>query len=114
VLGVFVLLVGQPVLAGFTRDPAEQQEGDLPAGWSGSAEKGSLGSILAGSFEGGKGLEPRVMLWRYWKAFTELLLPAELGALLDLLLLARGIYLYACQQQTTGKPRLLHASSRRH
>src|SRR3954464_10122310 len=40
-------------------------------------------------------LEPWVMLWRYWRAFSEMDPPSELKALLDRIFSGRGLYLYA-------------------
>jgi hypothetical protein len=40
-------------------------------------------------------LEPYVMLWRYWKAYSEKPPPEELRVLLELLFSGRGLYLYA-------------------
>lgn len=40
-------------------------------------------------------LEPCLMLWRYWKAFSDKPPPEELRALLELLFSSRGLYLYA-------------------
>jgi len=40
-------------------------------------------------------LEPWVMLWRYWKAFSDLPPPAGLRALLEWVFSGRGLYLYA-------------------
>jgi hypothetical protein len=75
--------------------PAEQSEGDLPAGSSGSGER-EKPSVLARSLESGKGwLEPWVMLMRYWKAFSDLPPPKELRALLEWVFSGRGLYLYA-------------------
>lgn len=48
-------------------------------------------------------LETWVMLRRYSRAFSDLYLPPELGALLELVFSGRGLHLYALQQQTTAK-----------
>jgi SRSO17 transposase len=40
-------------------------------------------------------LEPYVMLWRYWRAFSDKPPPEELKALLDRVFSGRGLYLYA-------------------
>jgi hypothetical protein len=40
-------------------------------------------------------LEPYIMLWRYWKAFSGEPPPEELKVLLELLFSGRGLYLYA-------------------
>jgi hypothetical protein len=40
-------------------------------------------------------LEPWVMLWRYWRAFSGMPSPPELKALLDWVFSGRGLYLYA-------------------
>jgi len=40
-------------------------------------------------------LEPWVMLWRYWRAFSGMNPPSELKALLDWVFSGRGLYLYA-------------------
>jgi hypothetical protein len=40
-------------------------------------------------------LEPWVMLWRYWRAFSDKPPPAELGMLLEQVFSGRGLYLYA-------------------
>ncbi len=39
-------------------------------------------------------LEPWVMLWRYWKAFSELPPPKELKALLERVFSGKGLRLY--------------------
>ena len=39
-------------------------------------------------------LEPWVMLWRYWRAFSDLPPPKELGVLLERVFSDRGICLY--------------------
>jgi hypothetical protein len=39
-------------------------------------------------------LEPWIMLWRYWRAWSSAPPPAPLGALLDQLWRGHGIYLY--------------------
>lgn len=39
-------------------------------------------------------LQPYVMLLRYWRAYTDLPPPKQLGALLDRLFCAQGLYLY--------------------
>jgi hypothetical protein len=39
-------------------------------------------------------LEPWVMLWRYWRAFSDLPPLPELGALLERVSSGRGLYLY--------------------
>jgi hypothetical protein len=39
-------------------------------------------------------LEPWIMLWRYWRAFTDLPPPPELKALLDRVFSGRGLHLY--------------------
>jgi hypothetical protein len=36
-----------------------------------------------------------VMLWRYWRAFSDLPPPAGLRALLERVFSGRGLYLYA-------------------
>ncbi|MDP9455988.1 MAG: hypothetical protein M3Q60_09390 [Actinomycetota bacterium] len=36
-----------------------------------------------------------VMLWRYWRAFSDLPPPPELRALLEQVFSGRGLYLYA-------------------
>lgn len=51
--------------------------------------------MLAGGFESSEGwLEPWVMLWRYWRAFSYRPPPKELKALLELVSSGRSIYLY--------------------
>ena len=40
-------------------------------------------------------LEPWIMLWRYWRAFSGMPPPKELKALLERVFSGRGIYLYA-------------------
>jgi hypothetical protein len=40
-------------------------------------------------------LEPYVMLWRYWKAYSEKPPPKELRRLLEWVFLGNGLYLYA-------------------
>ena len=40
-------------------------------------------------------LEPWVLLWRYWRAFSGLPPPAELKALLERVFSGQGLYLYA-------------------
>jgi hypothetical protein len=40
-------------------------------------------------------LEPWVMLWRYWRAFSDKPPPLELKALLEQVFSGRGLYLYA-------------------
>jgi len=40
-------------------------------------------------------LEPYVMLNRYWRAFSGMDPPQELGALLDWVFSGRGLHLYA-------------------
>lgn len=40
-------------------------------------------------------LEPYIMLWRYWKAYSAKPPPEELKVLLELLFSGRGLYLYA-------------------
>jgi len=40
-------------------------------------------------------LEPWVMLWRYWKAFSDKPPPPELRVLLERVFSGRGLYLYA-------------------
>ena len=40
------------------------------------------------------GLEPYVMLWRYWKAFSDLPPPEELRVLLDWVFSGRELYFY--------------------
>jgi hypothetical protein len=40
-------------------------------------------------------LEPWVMLWRYWKAFSDKPPPPELRALLEQVFSGKGLYLYA-------------------
>jgi hypothetical protein len=40
-------------------------------------------------------LEPWVMLWRYWKAFSDLPPPKELRALLERVFSGKGLCLYA-------------------
>ncbi len=40
-------------------------------------------------------LEPWVMLWRYWRAFSDLPPPTELRALLERVFSGRGLCLYA-------------------
>ena len=39
-------------------------------------------------------LEPWVMLWRYWRAHSDLSPPKELRALLERVFSGRGLYLY--------------------
>ena len=39
-------------------------------------------------------LEPYVMLWRYWRAFTDMPPPKELKALLERVFSGEGLYLY--------------------
>jgi hypothetical protein len=39
-------------------------------------------------------LEPYVMLWRYWRAFSGMPPPPELKALLERVFSDRGLYLY--------------------
>ena len=39
-------------------------------------------------------LEPYVMLWRYWRAFTDKHPPEELRALLERVFSGEGLYLY--------------------
>jgi len=39
-------------------------------------------------------LEPWVMLWRYWRAFSRTAPPPELRALLERVFSGRGLYLY--------------------
>jgi hypothetical protein len=39
-------------------------------------------------------LEPWVMLWRYWRAFSDLPPPPELRTLLEIVFSGRGLYLY--------------------
>ena len=39
-------------------------------------------------------LEPWVMLWRYWRAYSDRPPPKELGELLERLFSGRGLYLY--------------------
>jgi hypothetical protein len=39
-------------------------------------------------------LEPWIMLWRYWKAFSGMPPPWELSALLERVFSGRGLYLY--------------------
>jgi hypothetical protein len=39
-------------------------------------------------------LEPWIMLWRYWRAFTDLPPPLELKALLERMFSGEGLYLY--------------------
>jgi hypothetical protein len=47
------------------------------------------------AFRGVRGwLEPYVMLWRYWRAFTDLPPPKELKALLERMFSGEGLYLY--------------------
>lgn len=41
-------------------------------------------------------LEPWVMLWRYWRAYSDLPPPKELGELLERVFSGRGLYLYVC------------------
>jgi hypothetical protein len=40
-------------------------------------------------------LGPWVMLWRYWRVFSDLPLPPELEVLLEQEFSGRGLYLYA-------------------
>jgi hypothetical protein len=51
---------------------------------------------MAGDLEGGKGLEPYIVLMRYWRAFSEKPLPPRLKALLERAFSGRGPYLYTC------------------
>src|SRR5215217_1388825 len=46
-------------------------------------------------------LEPYVMLWRYWRAFSGMPPPKELKALLEQVFSGTGLYLYAHYQQTS-------------
>ncbi len=39
-------------------------------------------------------LEPYIMLWRYWRAFSGMPPPKELRALLERVFSGRGLYLY--------------------
>ena len=39
-------------------------------------------------------LEPWVMLWRYWKAFSGMPPPPQLKALLEWVFSGKGLYLY--------------------
>ena len=60
--------------------------------------EGLATSMLARGAEEGKevALKPYVMLWRYWKAYSEKKPPPEeLRVLLELLFSGRGLYLYA-------------------
>lgn len=47
------------------------------------------------------------MLWRYWKAFSDLPPPVELRALLEWVFSGRGLHLYVRQQQTTARVSVL-------
>jgi hypothetical protein len=83
--------------------------GRLPASLEEQAE-GTQEDLPAESVEGGKRrpqgswpealravrgwLEPYVMLWRYWRAFTDLPPPKELKALLERTFSGEGLYLY--------------------
>ncbi len=49
-------------------------------------------------------LEPWVMLWRYWRAFSDLPPPKELRELLERVFAGRELYLYVRYQQTTVIP----------
>ena len=87
-----------------TEEPTETE--DTPASSSGPAGTGKkeAGRIVAGGAEGGEGwLEPYVMFWRYWRAYTDLPPPEELRAPLERKFAGEGLYLYVHQQQTTGR-----------
>ena len=59
-------------------------------------EEPSTSGLARGSEEGKEvALKPYVMLWRYWKAYSEKPPPEELRVLLELLFSGRGLYLYA-------------------
>src|SRR5215210_5478355 len=77
-----------------TDEPPETTN-DLPSATEGRGKKESQG-ILAGGLERAvRGwLEPWIMLGRYWRAFSGMPPPQELGALLDRVFSGRGLYLY--------------------
>jgi hypothetical protein len=53
--------------------------------------------VLAIGVEEGEGVAgPYVMLWRYWKAFSDRPPPKELRRLLEQVFLGKGLCLYAC------------------
>ena len=78
-----------------TDEPAERPEDDLPAGSAGRGKKETLGILAGGLVRMVRGwLEPWVMLWRYWRAFSDLPPPPELRVLLERVFSGRGLYLY--------------------
>jgi len=76
-------------------ESAEQPEEDLPAG--SVARGGRRGASVSWpeALRAVRGwLEPWIMLWRYWGAFSDLPPPKELGVLLERVFSGREIYLY--------------------